>query len=543
MQFQWKILFGLTLFLLWVCSCSSDKVTQPDPLVVDARIVIAGGQTFTGSQVVPLTIVAGDADIDSVQVFNVATPDKGDGEWFVMAGDSLVVPAWDLGSGEGLKSVGARFAAQGYSVSEAVTDDIVLDLTPPDIPPVVVFPASGATSVPSAAALDWTPAQDSLCPEDEISYTVYLGDSEQNEEAVWSGYGTGALLGDLGRTTTWYWRLVSTDAAGNSDAGVRGSFTTWDVDLPEFKLLPAGTFMMGSPDTELGRYSDENLHQVTLTRPFYMGSTNVSLGQFIELLNAALDQGLATIDEEGVYDNLSGTQEKILDFSTRSNFDYVGGGHVGTHWPNDRICQDVSWFGAAALCDWLNNQAGFISLYDRNDGWRCNGGDVYGAVGFRLATEAEWEYGCRAGSTTAFANGDITGIECWDPVLDEIGWYCGNYGAFPFLPAMKISNAWGLYDMQGGLNDWCYDKYEQYPLANLVDPVFDDTGLGRVVRGSKGLFPGHSRVCRSAARGAWEPERIFESFSLRLVLGYGAFLDRSWEAGFNNPGQPQRAIH
>ena len=197
------------------------------------------------------------------------------------------------------------------------------------------------------------------------------------------------------------------------------------------------------------------------------------------------------------------------------------GFRMGTSYSIDRVCESVSWYGAAAFCDWLNILAGFDTLYDRNGDWRCNGGDVYGSIGFRLPAEAEWEYACRAGSTTAFANGEITGEECWDPVLDQIGWYCGNYMIYNYLPAQKIPNAWDLYDMQGGFNDWCYDKWADYPAGSAVDPINDIEGLGRVVRGSSGSFPAFSRNCRSAARGALREENTWDDNSIRLVFSYG----------------------
>ena len=126
------------------------------------------------------------------------------------------------------------------------------------------------------------------------------------------------------------------------------------------------------------------------------------------------------------------------------------------------------------------------------------------ADGFRLPTEAEWEYACRAGSTTAFANGEITRLFCdHDPILDAMGWYCGNSQRRTHQVAQKNANAWSLYDMHGNVSEWCQDSYAEYLEAPQKDPVGPPSGPARVVRG--GSWFGSAKTCRSAHRFKWPP--------------------------------------
>ena len=182
-----------------------------------------------------------------------------------------------------------------------------------------------------------------------------------------------------------------------------------------FKLLPAGTFLMGSPADEPARESDETQHLVTLSRPFYMQSTEVTQGQWQEVM-----------------------------------------GNNPAHWDKcgaDCPVENVSWPEVQDFIKALNRRTG---------------------SNYRLPSEAEFEYAARAGSVTAIANGQITETACgYDPALDAIGWYCYNAGEMPQPVAKKQANAWGLYDMHGNLWEWCADSWDGAPYAAgpVVDPL------------------------------------------------------------------------
>ncbi|MCG6910876.1 MAG: SUMF1/EgtB/PvdO family nonheme iron enzyme [Deltaproteobacteria bacterium] len=243
-----------------------------------------------------------------------------------------------------------------------------------------------------------------------------------------------------------------------------------------FNLIPAGTFTMGSPDTELGRDPDETEHQVTLTQNFYMQVTEVTQGQW-----------------EGVM----GTNP--------SRFQNCGPGCP---------VEQVSWQDANDFVDALN---------------------LLGEGTYRLPTEAEWEYAARAGSASAFANDGISTQSseacAFEEDLDVLGWYCFNDsvsypGCEDFSPGgpdcagtttvgQQDANAWGLHDMHGSVWEWCRDRYGDYA-GDETDPAGPATGEKRVIR--SGSWLGVSKACRSANRAVSLPAESFNTLGFRVVL-------------------------
>ena len=208
----------------------------------------------------------------------------------------------------------------------------------------------------------------------------------------------------------------------------------------EFVLIKPAKFMMGSPEDEPGRYTGERLHAVNLTNPFYLQTTEVTQAQW----KAVMDQNPSS--------------QKIC----------------GDNCP----VEQVSWDDAQRFIQKLN---------------RKEGTDKY-----RLPTEAEWEYACRAGSTTAFANGDITELQCdRDPNLDAIGWYCWNSKNRIQPVAQKKPNAWGLHDMPGNVQEWCQDWFGVYPSDEVTNPKGPPSGSYRVMRGGTWYSPARDTRCAS----------------------------------------------
>ena len=225
-----------------------------------------------------------------------------------------------------------------------------------------------------------------------------------------------------------------------------------------FVYIEPGTFMMGSPSDEPGLDNDETLHRVTLTKGFYMQTTEVTQGQW-----------------------------KAVMGNNPSYFKNCG---------DDCPVERVSWNDAKQFIQRLNQR---------------EGGSRY-----RLPTEAEWEYAVRAGSSTAFANGSISEFKCgFDSNLDAMGWYCGNSNNKTHPVAQKKPNAWGLYDMHGNASEWCQDWYGDYPSGSVTDSTGPLIGSDRVSRG--GCFGDAARDCRSAIRGCYPPGLGSRYGGFRLV--------------------------
>ncbi len=228
-----------------------------------------------------------------------------------------------------------------------------------------------------------------------------------------------------------------------------------------FAYIRPGTFTMGSPETEKGRDSDEKQHKVTLTKGFYMQTTEVTVGQWRAFVK---DTGYNTdAEKEGwAWGYKAGSWGK----------------QKGYHWYNPGFIQAdthpvtcVSWNDAQAFINWLNKKEG---------------------EAYRLPTEAEWEYSCRAGTDTAYYFGSDSSQ------LGEYAWYWNNSGQKTHPVAKKKPNKWVLYDMHGNVWEWCQDYYyASYPFSPVTDPV-KKKGSNRVLRG--GSWGGNAQYCRSARR-------------------------------------------
>jgi len=238
----------------------------------------------------------------------------------------------------------------------------------------------------------------------------------------------------------------------------------------ELVRIPAGTFMMGSPDDEIGRWEpNETQHQVTITKDFYFGKYAVTQAQYQAVMNV----------------NPSYFQNK----------------------PSNPV-EQVSWYDVVQFCNELSKKDGLTQVYDESS-WTAN----WAANGYRLPTEAEWEYACRAGTTTRFYWGD-------DPSYTEINDYCW-YGENNSLygsqeVGQKIPNAYGLFDMSGNLHYWCHDRWQvQYTENVITDPGGPDSGRNRVYRG--GHWGGIARYCRSASRHYGLPDIKSDKIGFRLL--------------------------
>ena len=286
---------------------------------------------------------------------------------------------------------------------------------------------------------------------------------------------------------------------------------------PGFVLIPAGTFTMGSPEDEYFHQSSETQHTVTLTTPFYVSATEVTNQQNAALAQWAYDQGYCTATSWGLQDALDGSTVELLDLDDGDcEISFSGGVFTVDPGKEDHPVLEVTWYGSVAYCDWLSLSEGLPRAYDHST-WECNGHDPYNAVGYRLLTEAEWEYACRAGTQTPFHTG-----ECLDAGTEAN--YDGNY-PYPDCPSGPYvggtvpvgsypANGFGLYDMHGNLYEWCNDRYGAYG-GDEVDPPGPEAGSVRVIRG--GFWYSYALSCRSANRVIYNPDSSNYYIGFRLA--------------------------
>jgi formylglycine-generating enzyme required for sulfatase activity len=216
------------------------------------------------------------------------------------------------------------------------------------------------------------------------------------------------------------------------------------------RIEPAA-FIMGSPSDEPGRSDGERSHVVTITQPFYIGVYEVTQAEYESVMGK------------------NPSKEK------------------GPRLPVDHI----SWLDAVAFCETLTARDPRFS--------------------YRLPTEAEWEFACRAGTRTRFYWGD-------DADLTQIGqfaFYKANAGGKTHEVGQKLSNAWGLYDMNGNVWEWCQDWMAPYGPGAIVDPKGPESGEQKVCRG--GCWAYEANRCRSAERNEAPADSVHVNLGMRVV--------------------------
>jgi formylglycine-generating enzyme required for sulfatase activity len=248
-------------------------------------------------------------------------------------------------------------------------------------------------------------------------------------------------------------------------------------------FIPPGTFRMGSPTNELGRepYYPQIVEgpqtAVTISKGFWMGKYLVTQAEYLAVM---------------------GTNPSLFN-GDRSGDPPPFNGNYGTDLT--RPVETVSWFNATNYC-------GKFTQSERAAG-RISTNSVY-----RLPTEAEWEYACRAWTSTRFSYGDDLDYTS----LDQYGWFDANSDAMTHPVGQKLPNPWGLYDMHGNVAEWCQDWYAPYPGGISIDPQGPTTGSLRIGRGGPWFHPDSD--LRSAWRNAVPPNTMGAA-GFRVVLASG----------------------
>jgi formylglycine-generating enzyme required for sulfatase activity len=313
----------------------------------------------------------------------------------------------------------------------------------------------------------------------------------------------GIISGNPTAEGTSTFTVKATNAAG---IGTRQLSIKIVEPLAEMVQITGGTFTMGSPANELNRDIDETQHSVTLTG-FRMGKYPVTQGQYEALMGT----------NPSTY-QLGGDRDQYLDGITdTSNFPV----------------ETISWYDALVFCNKLSVHEGLTPAYRISgstdpDEWGTVPTDdsdarwdavmiVAGSTGYRLPTEAQWEYACRAGTTTPFNTGE-------NITTDQAN-YNGNepYNGNPVGAYLRRTsdvagyapNAWGLYDMHGNAFEWCWDWYGEYPEEAQTNPAGPVSGVGRVERGGARSYGAQS--LRSAYRSFNGPEFTSSLIGFRLA--------------------------
>ena len=247
--------------------------------------------------------------------------------------------------------------------------------------------------------------------------------------------------------------------------GENGTVPLSDTVNLDMVWIEPGTFMMGSPSGEPFKSYNETQHEVTLTKGYWLGKYELTQEQYTAI-----------------------TQKEIQPF---------------TKFPGTNAAVGyINKYEALSICAKLNEM-------ERAAGRLPEGYE------YTLPTEAQWEYACRAGTTTGLNSGkEVTCEMGICPNLDEVGWYSGN-AQFIQPVGQKVPNAWGLYDMHGNVMEWCLDWYGDYPETPVVDPTGPEEGVEGILRG---CFFNVVSYCRSASRIHTNPSLISMESGLRVAL-------------------------
>ena len=287
----------------------------------------------------------------------------------------------------------------------------------------------------------------------------------------------------------------------------------------QMTLIPPGEFLMGSTAEQVeaaiksadkiyansrGMERERPQHKVVLRKPLLMGATEVTVGQFRRFVEAS-----RYVTEAEQY-GFVGSGKKVLDNTIVEN-------QRGKSWQNPgsgvtvaSAVSMITWNDACAFCWWLSVEEERMPWYqpDGKGGWLV----AAQTDGYRLPTEAEWEYACRAGTTAQYSFGDA------HTNLDHYGWYQSNYIDNPtHAVGLRLPNPFGLYDMHGNMCEWCQDYWSEqgYEKSVTDNPIGPSFGSGRVIRG--GHFNSDASNCRSAYRSAHSPSNRYYYHGFRCV--------------------------
>ena len=293
---------------------------------------------------------------------------------------------------------------------------------------------------------------------DHLVYDVYFG-TDKEPSLLLVNYEQSTLLKtNLDFDTTYYWQIIEKDEHGGISKGPLWEFTTKNPPsyipsdiVPKMVFVEKGSFTMGDTWGD-GDSREKPIHKVTFTYNFYISKYET------------------TFDEYDAFCEATG----------RSKPGDWGWGR------GQRPVVDVSWWDAIAYCNWLSEKEDLPKAYDSDGNLLDKDGmittDTSKVVGYRLPTEAEWEYAARGGNKSKgykYAGSDN---------IDDVAWYWDNAGMKTQEVGKKSPNELDLYDMSGNVYEWCSDWYGDYSGSAQINPYNSTVGSYRVIRGGSWSF-------------------------------------------------------
>lgn len=356
-----------------------------------------------------------------------------------------------------------------------------------------------------AATTDWTSDNSAGTPGNDLTknnssgFSALPGGYHMSNGTFYGvgsvGYWWSSSFPDYSTYTAYSWILTNNgmyfnhyNATKPSGFSVRCLKDSSNLNIPT-SYIPAGTFTMGSPTSEANRNNDETQHEVTLSA-FRMSKYEITNAQYAAFLNAK------GIGSDGIYTAGAYPYDTLI-YASSGVYDF------GLHYTNNH------WVPVAG---YANNPVIYVTWYGATEYATYAGGT--------LPTEAQWEYACRAGTTTPFNTGNcLSNLQAnyfWDFPYNT----CTN--SVTKCPGQTQAigsyapNAYGLYDMHGNVHEWCSDWYGNYPTTAQTNPTGPSTGLACLIRG--GSWPFYAMYCRSASRNAGSPNNYDFFVGFRVVF-------------------------
>jgi formylglycine-generating enzyme len=290
---------------------------------------------------------------------------------------------------------------------------------------------------------------------------------------------------------------------------------SWSEPAENFVLVKSGNFLMGSSPDDTDWQNNESQHLVFISRDFYICKYEVTVGEFRRFVEeSGWEQTLTAVQKDGIR---VWTGRKWMEKADAS-------------WENPYMEQSerdpvtcVSWYDAVEYCNWLSIMEGLTPAYkiDKNLADRKNYNKYHDTIkwtvtcnfladGYRLPTEAEWEYAARGGHKS-----EVDYKYAGSSDIERVAWYRRNSGHKTHPAGHKQPNELRIYDMSGNVEEWCWNWYGPYPVLTARDPVGPSGGKYRVFRG--GNWASNTVICRNAYRNTSPPTTVGVAKGFRLV--------------------------